>query len=516
MNMTPRQLPARASWSTFALVVLCAGATGVSAQIATPEVSQTGRSFSITPRVSTALTVTDNATLSSADKRADVFAQVNPGIGLVSNGGRVRGSVDYSLNGFLYAAVPEKNQIQHALNALLVAEAIENWAYVDLSATVSQQVISAFGQQSFGVSGSTANQTQVASYAVSPYVRGRLFGETAYEARVRFAASHTESSGLSDTRTTDGLLRLSGATALRALGWFGELTRQQDEFPASQPRTIDRFKGLTYAVSPQLSVSVLGGYESNNYIQDESSGDGTYGAGLNWQPTNRTKLTAEREHRLFGDTYSVSVEHRMRRLVLRYGAGRDLSTAANPSSRSVVSAYDLYFAQFASLEPDPIRRQSLVNAFLAANGISATSTVGAGFLNSGISLQQRQELSVGLIGLRSSLTLFANRTDSRQLDGLLPSGGDLAAFGDVQQTAMSLNLSHRLTPISTLSLLLSEQRTKGERGRQFSTLRQSSLGWSSKLGRSTSISLVARHSVFDSLNEPYDETAVTGMISMQF
>lgn len=518
MKMIRRNLLALLMSGGCVLALQLMGVGAASAQTSeTDRPSQSGRSFSITPRVSTALTATDNATLSSNDKRSDVFAQVNPGVGMVSNGGRIRGSIDYSLNGFLYADVSERNQVQHDLSALLVAEAIENWAFVDFNASVSQQVISPFGSQSFNPGGKRANQTQVATYSISPYLKGRLLGEVAYEARIRLSASRTDAAVVPDGRTTDALLRLSGETALTALAWSGELTRQQDKFSLSQEKTMDRLSGrLIYALSPQFSVSVLGGYESSDYLQAERRGKGTYGAGVSWQPTSRTKLTAEQESRLFADTYSVSMEHRMRRMVLRYGAGRDLSTAANQSTRTVVSAYDLYFAQFASLEPDPIKRQSLVNGFLSANGINPSSTVGGGFLNSGISLQQRQELSLGLLGRRSSLTLFASRTDSRQLDNLSQSAGALAGVDDVRQTAYSINLAHRLTPISTVSLLLSEQKTIGDRDRQFSTLRQVNLGWSSKLGSLTSVSLIARHATYDSPSEPYDETALTGTLSMQF
>jgi uncharacterized protein (PEP-CTERM system associated) len=476
-----------------------------------------GRSFLVTPRVTTTLTATDNATLSTVGKQSDVFAQVSPGISVVSRGGRIRGSLDYALNSFLYAQVSEKNQVQHALSAQLVTEAVENWAFLDLKAAVSQQVISAFGQQSFNPGGDTSNQTQVASYALSPYVKGRLLGETDYELRVRFAASHTESLPASDTHSTSTLFRLNGATAWSTLGWSGEFTRQLDDFSASPQTRMDHFRvNLIYSLTPQLSVSALGGYESNNYLQSGQRSGGTYGAGLNWLPTNRTKFSAEREHRLFGDTYSVSMEHRMRRVVLRYSAGRDLSSAANPSNSTVVSAYELYFSQFASLEPDPVRRRNLVNSFLSANGISPSSTVGGGFLNSGISSEQRQELSLGWAGLRSSVTFFANRTDSRRLNSLSPVSGDLATLSDVQQTAFSVNLAHRLTPISTLSLLLSEQKTRGDSGRQLTTLRQVNLGWSSKLSPLATVSLGARHAVFDNATQPYDETAVTGTLNLQF
>ncbi len=476
-----------------------------------------GRSTSITPRVSASVTATDNVNLTATNTKSDIYTQLSPGLSWTSNGGRVRGSVDYALNGFLYADASDKNQIQHALNAVVVAEAIENWAFVDLNATVSQQVISALGTQSTTPGANSNNQTQVATYSVSPYIMGRLFGDTAYEVRLRYGGSRAESSAASNATSTSALIRMNGGTGLRSLGWSTDLNRQQDDYSAGRKTTADRFRGsLIYSVTPQLGLSLLGGYEANDYLLGGNRSGETYGGGINWRPTERTQFSAQREHRLFGNSYAVSFEHRMPRSVWRYSASRDVSSSASPTTGTVLSAYDLYFAQFASIEPDPVKRQVLVNNFLLANGINPSATVGGGFLTSTLTLQRRQDLSVGLIGVRNSITFFASRSDSRRLDGVTPAGGDLATFGDIQQTAFSANLSHRLTPESSLSLLLSEQRTTGNSGSQSTTLRLVNLNWSSKLGQRSTVSLGARHSVFESATGPYDENAVTGILTMQF
>jgi uncharacterized protein (PEP-CTERM system associated) len=133
-----------------------------------------------------------------------------------------------------------------------------------------------------------------------------------------------------------------------------------------------------------------------------------------------------------------------------------------------------------------------------------------------LTLQRRQDLSVGLLGVRSTVTFLITRSDSRRLDGSNPSSGDFAAFAGVEQRAFSVNVAHRLTPISTLSLLLSEQRNAGNDSLSSNKLRLVSLSWSSKLGPRSSVSLSARHSVFDSPTAPYDESAVTGLFSLQF
>ncbi len=485
--------------------------------VAAPSEGGTARAFVLTPSISTSLVATDNVNLSANDQQSDVYLQLSPGLRLQSNGGRIRGLLDYSPSVYAYSKASEKNRVSHALNASLTTEAIEEWAFIDVGATASQQSISALGTQTADPALSTSNQTQVFSYFVSPYIKGKLFGNADYEFRLRAGESRTESSAASDSKSEQALLRVNGITGLSSLGWGTSVQHQVDDFSNGRRTTADRFRGaLTYAVSSQLAVSGLGGYESSNQAGSTRLNGKTYGFGFNWAPTERTKFSGERERRLFGNAYSLAFEHRMPRSVYRYSASRDVSSGLNSSTGTVVSAYDLYFAQFASIEPDPVRRQALVNNFLLANGISPNSTVAGGFLTSALTLQRRQDLSVGLLGVRSSITFLLTRNDSRRLNGSNAPSGDLASFPGVEQRAFSVNVAHRLTPISTVNLLLSEQRNSGDNSSVSNKLRLVSLSWSSKLGQKSTLSLSARHSSFDSPTAPYEESAVTGLFSLQF
>ena len=477
----------------------------------------TARAFVLTSSISTSLVATDNIDLSARDQKSDVYLQISPGLRLQSNGGRIRGLLDYSPSAYVYGKASEKNRVSHALNASLTTEAVEGWAFVDLTATASQQSISALGTQTVDPALGAGNRTQVFNYAVSPYIKGKLFGNADYEFRLRAGESRTESSAVSDSKSQQALLRINGATGLSSLTWGTSLQRQVDEFTQGRRTTADRFRGtLTYAVSPQFGLSGFGGYESSDQVGSAQVNGNTHGFGFNWRPTERTKFSAEREQRLFGNTYSAAIEHRMPRSVYRYSAGRDVSSGLNSSTATVVSAYDLFFAQFASIEPDPLRRQALVNSFLLANGINPNTTVGGGFLTSALTLQRRQDLSVGLLGVRSSITFLLTRNDSQNLGGTNAISGDLAASPVVQQRSFSVNIAHRLTPISTLNLLLSEQKNEGNSASVSNKLRLMSLSWSSKLGPKSTVSLGARHAVFDSPTAPYDESAVTGLFSLQF
>ena len=86
--------------------------------------------------------------LSTTGKRSELITQVSPGIRIISQGGRVRGSLDYSLSEFLYANNTRGRQSQNALNTLGSVEIYDKLAYVDFSGLISQQSVSAFAAQS--------------------------------------------------------------------------------------------------------------------------------------------------------------------------------------------------------------------------------------------------------------------------------------------------------------------------------------------------------------------------------
>ena len=140
---------------------------------------------------------------------------------------------------------------------------------------------------------------------------------------------------------------------------------------------------------------------------------------------------------------------------------RDVSTGRFQADASIGTPYDLYFRQFASTEPDPVRRDVLVRNFLQANGIDPNSTVISQFLTSAPTLQRTQELSFALVGLRNTLTFRASQSKTRRLDTVSPVVDDLAVADHVRQRGLAVDLAHRLTSVAVLTLTGSYQKTTG-------------------------------------------------------
>jgi uncharacterized protein (PEP-CTERM system associated) len=402
----------------------------------------------------------------------------------------------------------------NALSAFATGTLVENRVFVDIGGSISQQAISPFGTQAADTAVANSNRTEVSTFSVSPYARGRLGNFAEYEARLSYAATRSNSSSTSDQSTSAAQLRLGSGTALTKLGWSAQASHTEIDYSLGRRTEDDLARGvLSWAITPELSVGAIGGTESNNYVSQNKESHTISGFNVNWKPSERTTLSAERENRFFGESHAVTFTHRTARTIWAFSDVRDVSTnPGQPTLGSLGTAFDLFFQQFATVEPDPVARRQLVNNFLQSNGIGPSSQLFGAFLTSAVTLQRAQNVSVALLGIRDTLTFTASKSENQQLDAVTP----LNDFSLLRQRGLAVDLAHRLTPISTVSLNALYQRASGSLASQTTTLKSIAAAWSSRLGRRTDLALGARHAVFDSTSSPYDETAVYGTLRLQF
>ncbi|MEO5698272.1 MAG: TIGR03016 family PEP-CTERM system-associated outer membrane protein, partial [Burkholderiaceae bacterium] len=432
---------------------------------------------------------------------------------------RVRGFLGYSLNALSYARESGSNSIQHALNAAATIEAVEDWAFVDVAGSISQQAISVFGLQSRDNAVTNDNRTAVTTYSLSPYVRGRIADVANYEARLTYIGSSSDSSAVSNAATSEALFRIGGATAFRALGWSVDASRQTFQYDTTGTVHSDRVRGvLSYAVTPELRLTLIGGRESENYAGSGNISHNTTGWGFDWTPTERTRISAIREQRFFGNSHAFTLEHRTPRTVWKFTDSRDLASGFNQLRLgSLGTAYDLFYTQFASIEPDPVARAVLVNAFLQSNGIAPNTVVLGGSLASATLVQRRQELSFGWSGLRDTLTISIAQSEGDRAEQVVIVNDDFANGNRVRQRGVSVSLAHRLTPVSALNVTATVQTSSGTVDARSSRLRTLTIGWSGEVSARTRLSLSGRHSRSDgSPDNRYDESALIGTLDMRF
>ncbi len=496
-----------------ALVVFSqvAGAQAVNAD------SGAKRAISIAPYASTSATYSDNVLLTDADRRGDLMLAVTAGLRITGEGSRIKGYLNYGLIGQAYADGAKASTFQNALNTFGSVEAIDNLAFVDFNGSISRQAVSAFGVQSDGAI-PNANQSEVTTFRLSPYLRGQLAGSADYEARYSWTTTRTGTEAASDARVGDALVRLNGRAASGQLGWSTEASRQSVDFTSGRSTKADRLTGtLNYPISSQLTVSATGGRDSNNYTNAGRQSHSVVGTGFNWSPAPTTAVSVNASNQSFGRGHSINFEHRTPRTIWRFTDSNGVSTAPGQLiSTSVGSVYDLYFSQFASIEPDPIKRAVLVNNFLQTSGLSPNAPVVAGYLTSAVTRLRRQDASFALLGVRDTVTFLATRSNSSRLDTVSGATDDLLSSAVIVQQGFSVSYAHRLTPQAALNAIASRQRTTGSSTQQQTSLRTLTVNLTNSISRQSTASLGVRRSVFDSPTVPYNESAVTGSLTVQF
>ena len=502
---------------TLGASIAAVAAASVQAQLVVAPESGSGRGFSVVPTLSISETATDNVGLSSTERRSDLVTQVTPGIRVDSKGGRIRGFFDYSLTGIAYARSSSNNELQNVLNSAVNVEAVENWAFVDFRANISQQAISAYGTRSADSSLINGNRTEVRTFDVSPYIKGRLAGFADYEARWTQNWTRNSSTDSANNGSSVGSLHVAGDSGLRVVSWSADASHQVYDYTVGRRTVDDIVRAVLYvAVNPQLRLSLIEGRESNNVLSADRESHTTPGVGVDWQPTERTQISAQREKRFFGNSHSLSFVHRTPRTVWRFSDVQDVTTGfGQPVPGSLGTAYDLFFTQFASLQPDPLLRASLVDAFLRANGIAPTTQVFTGSLASAVTRQRRQELSFALLGIRDTVTVGASQTQALRLDNTVVVADDFANGNLVRERGVSLGVAHRLPGLGALNLLASIDRTSGNVTAQSTTLRSVSVSWTQQFSPRMNFSLGAHHSSFSSSSQPYSETGVTAAVGLR-
>ena len=492
----------RVSWAP----VLCLLAGGAAAQVLT-----------VVPEVGVTETVTTNRDLASGDRRqSDQITTVAPGLSISSRRGALQGGLRYSLNGLVYANESSLNSTFHTLASNLRFAPVDSRFGFDASASAGRQTLSAYGAQTTDPAVGQSNQVQTYGYSLAPYLGGILLGDLAYKAKLNYTAarSNAATSSTSNTATVEVTAGLLGR--LGTLAWAVDGSRQineSGELPRSHNGRVTA--SITWAPDTELGLTARLGSEVEDLMTGTSQRRTIWGTGVVWTPGPRTMVKADFDRRAFGNSHAVTLSHRTPLTVWTVTDSRSLQTGG-PAGRGVSSYYDQFFAQFASTEPDPVKRDVLVRDFLSANGLDpAGKVVVGGFLTSGPTVQRVQNLSAAYRGLRATVTVSLMRTSTERV-GVSSSGVDDTSNGRVRQQGFIFSLTHRFTADSSIVVTASSQRSLAAGAQPANNLRSVLATWTAQLGRYTSMSLGVRHQTFDSDTNPYQESAVIGSVRMRF
>ena len=526
MRLRPAEPPAvagqwlmtsrRATPILTGLVVSVTAALGCAASA----FAQSGKGFTLTPTVSVTETLTNNVDLSATDPRSDAITQVRLGVSVGSRSGQLRGFLNYGLTGNFYARNSDRNAIsnQNALNANFDVEVVDGRAFVGVSAAIGQTATSAFGAQP-GLSGlPSSNVTEFRTLSITPRFTGPLGPAVRYTAGLSYTISSASGTRAGDSTSTSASVRL-GPSSPGVVGWAVDFTATQSDYAAGRNSVDNRLTGTLSRNFDALDllVNVSAGAEATDLASFEQARHWTYGIGATWAPSPRTKLVAQFDERFFGRAPVLRFEHRTALTTWTISDTRSLNLSGNGLSTGGRGAtFDLYYTQFAAIEPDPVKRTDLVNSYLNANGLAASGRADTGFLRSGATVLRGQNVSVAYRGLRGAAVLALTRSVNVPIKGGALPSADFINTSRIVSDNVSLNLSHRLTSMSSANLTLSHQQSHGDQPAQYSKQRELRLQYVAGLTDRSNVTAGTRRALYKTYQTPYNESAVFATYGYRF
>lgn len=466
--------------------------------------------------VSGTLTLTDNVELApSGQQESDLVLGLSLPMGIRREGSRMKLEAEYIPTVYLYARNNESDDLQNNLRSLMSVEAVDDFFFVDAVANTYPTYISPLAPRPESGASITNNRTQQITLGFSPYIQRQTDRGWQYLFRNdNFWNTYTES-GLSNTLASRFFADVaSPPTRLSyALDYTYLYTRDQSA-DTSYYQQIGRFRPILRATRT-LKVSARLGYESNDYEVTRYSGS-VYGAGIDWTPSPRTRLEGFLEHRFFGASYALSFNHRTRRTSWRLNGTRNTYTTIDqPLTLRPGTTAEVLDDAFRSRIADPAQREQAVQQFLTSAGLPPTLTQQYSFYTPQIYLANQVTGSVALLGRRNTieLTLFWQENEPITASGAA-NPGIVVGFNEFRQQGITLNFSHRLSALSTVTFSANrvyarttDPTVSFSASRIESTQDALRLSWTRQLGPGTDGSLGVRWVNFDSDVSPYQELA---------
>ena len=474
------------------LLVACVPTTAALAQQSGP--------FSVTPRLDLSTTYTDNVGLApSGQEESDLIFSISPGVSARADGNRISGSANYSLRNRFYLNDSDRNDATQVFDGRGNAELLEDFLFLDASAQRRESAFSLLDPVGIDEGVRGPDTTEVTTWRVSPYVTQR-FGRVA-TLTARYAHERVDYGRRTarDQNTDRYSADLDSGTLFGRFFWSANYDRREIRYQ-EDPEEDVAFLGDTviletvsgtagWDLTRQFRVFGTVGEERNRFeTQLDDRDGGFWSAGFAWSPSRRTTVEGSVGERFFGDTRSLSIQHRRRSTVWRASYFQEISTNHTPGGITQDFLEAIGEDDDQQLRDFPLIQREEVSLF------------------------ERAQTSVTLEMPRSRWTLLAFYSEREFLQTVQETQRDLEQIG--AQGLIAWDLGPRTTANASVRWARSD---RGEDQRD--TLWSGRIGLSRQIQESVRGSLSYRHqqrSSDEGAGREFRENAVTATLNMTF
>jgi uncharacterized protein (PEP-CTERM system associated) len=428
-------------WLQVMLICLCAPSAAPGAE------------WKFGTSISASGTLTDNVNLAPpGQQQSDFILGITPSIRADLDAARLKVHASLAPTLYTYVQNSQNDYLAGNLNAFASLEAAEKFFYIDASALVGESYLNPFRSQPENGGSITSNRIQTTTLGLSPYIKSTTSSGVSYLLRDDNTYSTSNYSGLANIYINNLTATIDGPTGrpLRLGADYNYNYTQFQNQPQAFQLQLARLRA-THTFDPELSATVDGGYETNDYGVTRYQG-AIYGAGFDWKPSPITDLHANAEHRFFGPSYTLGFNNRTRLTALNLYGSRGIQTYPQQLFIPAGNTQAVLDAIFRASIPDPIERQKAVDNFLQQTGLPSSLATPFTYYTNRIYVVEAWGGSFALIGARNALTFSLGWFKNTAITAggqALPNALNLA--NDFEGTTAGVAFNHQLSALTSVT-----------------------------------------------------------------
>ncbi len=487
---------------------------------------------SLLPGVRTSTTYSTNYNLDARgvdSKSGDFIFLIAPYLRGESEAPRLRYKIDLGLNNLYRVRTGEKILGRLNLNSKFTAALAGDYLWLDGSGIIANTNRDLFGKLNSDPELAFTNVAQVRQFALSPYIKTRLggFADTTLRYGLQYndnSATVVEQSKLINTLSAD--IRGSDAESKNwNWSWGGEYSVRK----FGQQDVTRRFSiGSVYWV-PTPSVRLIGSgvYDQIDGVvgrDGKTRGFGP-GIGVDLSISERTRAELKLIKRYYGTSNNFNFSHSGRNIYASASYAKGVSGSVDSGIFSIDPGS--VFGNYAVVN-NPVYRSFLSENLRTSFGVP----YGAGLINDTYILEQKLSTSVGVLGLRNSLTFNFYRTQRDTtifvtiLPGNLsgPRSGSIGSLsgnfnGVITLTSFGADYRYRFDARTAMVASYSFDKTSADSANLGSQTGSFKAGISTKLSPDLEVGGGIRYTKGKTTGDSpaeYDDKAIFGTVDLRF
>lgn len=415
--------------------------------------------WTFSPFVGVSTTITDNANAATDDeeRNSDQILTASPGINISGSGGRVSGNLAYTHNQFFSRLGGSDDSSTDTLTANGRAEVWDRVAFIDVSSSISREVIDPEETNTSIDLGDDSNRTTVQTVSIQPFFLHHFGNWLETESRSTFDITRAEDDSITNTKSTGSTVSLTSGRRFSVFTFGGTFNRRKDSRDDGAPRSITTTLNTNQRLrlSRRFSVITSLGWESiDDPTLDEEPEGFIWEAGFSAQPSSRSSIEMTVGDRYETTTYGLDASYRFSSrssMTASYSdqittsqeqRNDDLGFLINDGAGGFIdartgSAFDDSSDEF-GFQTSLFRQKVL--------GLTFNATRRRGSYSAGLSWERRETESTGIEEAVVSVNASTSRTLSSRMSASVSTSLSFTDFGTTDEREdRDFNLTGSLT-----------------------------------------------------------------------